>query len=149
MNPHQKPQEDVVVTQEDRLAALAMRHVIAGQLRRVGINIDVMSPADDSPEVQAFARHRLLAYEAGRRDMREAAGKVAVAHMGDCQDVLKAIGAEQTGRHVLNAELGPMGAVEVKMYRGRNGQRMALESSNGGASLFALPAEPLGGEGKP
>ena len=54
----------VEVQQSDRDAALAMRQIVAAQLRRVGISITVKPPADDSEEVQAFAAHRHQAEEA-------------------------------------------------------------------------------------
>jgi len=56
----------IEVRQEDRDAALAIRNIVAGQLRRVGIEVTVKPPADDSDEVQAFAAHRKQAEDAMR-----------------------------------------------------------------------------------
>jgi hypothetical protein len=72
MNPHQKPQEDVVVTHEDREAAWAFR---PREIRYGLMDKWLNGEFDECSTIQAFARHRLLGHEAGRRDMREAARK--------------------------------------------------------------------------
>ena len=115
MNPHQKPQEDVVVTQEDREEA---RNFIFTQWPRW----DVVSAGVQEILAHAFARHRLLGHEAGRRDMREAAGKVAGDEAGDIE------------RHHPSPR--------DSWHQGRAAMAKSIA-----ASIRALPTEPLGGEG--
>lgn len=121
MNPHQKPQEDVVVTQEDREAA-------ARTIRfhtRIGPDDIRAGRKDGHSHVQAFARHRLLGHEAGRRDMREEAGKV-------CRDQQAMFLSPQyaTGQ--------PLSSLGERFACGKCAE-----------AIEALPTEPLGGEGKP
>jgi hypothetical protein len=119
MNPHQKPQEDVVVTQEDREAAAAvasrtMKAFVAdGFNERLPLRIRE-GVWDEHWLVEAFARHRLLGHEAGRRDMREAAARM-------CAQVSGLIGAS-AGSSIHSA---------------------LREAEN---EIRALPTEPLGGD---
>lgn len=100
MNPHQKPQEDVVVTQEDTDATQAFY-----------ANCDASMTVDDQELLdRAFARHRLLGHEVGRRDMREAAGKVADKHAADAWGMTEEMAAAmEIATAIRNLPTEPLG----------------------------------------
>ena len=130
MNPHQKPQEDVVVTQEDRDAADAVYEGLYAFFRNGGMTFTrshATTPDSDSL-VQAFARHRLLGYEAGRRDMREEAGKVCRAR--------QAIYLTKRDEAFANDD----NERYFRMEHSAEAMEIAADA------IEALPTEPLGGE---
>lgn len=124
MNPHQKPQEDVVVTQEDREAATSFVTGDGSLLGALIIESVKAGRSDDAPLVQAFARHRLLGHEAGRRDMREGAGRWLRSRADECHAEAKNSGRTGSSRHDQSIA------------------GIALD-----AAATSLPTEPLGGEG--
>ncbi len=121
MNPHQKPQEDVVVTQEDRDAAAGSIAKSPYDVVKAEAEMIRLGYLDRHPLLQAFARHRLLGHEAGRRDMREAAGKVAEDEAGDIE------------RHHPSSR--------DSWQQGRAAMAKSIA-----AAIRNLPTEPLGGE---
>jgi len=133
MNPHQKPQEDVVVTQEDREAAA---DYAANHIRMIGLPERYRGGKRDDALVQAFARHRLLGHEAGRRDMREAAGKVADEKTKVRQFVFSVLRSGIKAAEAAGENDGPYAS---------SGARDAIRAM--WRTYRALPTEPLGGEG--
>lgn len=126
MNPHQKPQEDVVGRNPWQDAVIDA--LVVGHIYQEKHDADPRQALHDllSWEVQIALDPRVSAdaaalYEAGRRDMREAAGKVAGDEAGDIE------------RHHPSSR--------DSWHQGRAAMAKSIA-----ASIRALPTEPLGGD---